>query len=154
MANQFVIGADKLEALLKKLPENVSKKVVTAALRSGAAIIAKQARANLRASPSVDSGLLAGNITSRTRRRSRKGKAVVSVGAARKTAQVVRKGKSKPIKASPSRYAHFIEFGTEKMPAEPFMRPALDTQGGAAIAKIMEMMGRGVEREARKMAGK
>lgn len=155
MAKSFIIQAKELEALLKQIPENVSKKVVTTALRSGAAVIAKQARANIRANPSIDSGLLLKNITARTRRRRKGGKAygsaMVSVGPARKAAQVVRKGKSKPVKASPSRYAHLVEFGTENMPAEPFMRPALETAGPEAIARIMEMMARGIEREARKL---
>lgn len=152
MAKSFVIQAKELEALLRKLPENVSKKVVTAGLRSGAAVIAKDARQNLRNSPSIDSELLAKSITSRARKRSNKGARVVSVGASRATSQVVRKGRSKATKATPSRYAHLVEFGTEHMSAEPFLRPALDNKGSEAISKIMEMIARGVEREARKLA--
>lgn len=147
-----LIGAKEIEALLKQMPERIAKKVTVGALRAGAGVIARQARANVRANPSIDSGLLARNITSRARKRSKKGAAVVSVGIARKAAQVVRKGRTKATKASPSRYAHLVEFGTEHSRAEPFLRPALDEKGSEAIARIGEAMGKGIAREARKLA--
>lgn len=150
--SKFVVGAKEIENLLKRLPERVAKNVTTGALRAGAAVIARQARANVRNSPSIDSGLLVRNITSRARKRSKKGSAVVSVGVARKTAMVVRKGREKAVKVSPARYAHLVEFGTEHSPAEPFLRPALDEKGDEAIARIGAAMGKGIEREARKLA--
>lgn len=145
-------GAKELEALLKQMPERVAKNVTVNGLRAGARIIAKQARANVRANPSIDSRLLEKNITSRARRRSKQGSAVVAVGVARVTAMIVRKGEKNATKATPSRYAHFTEFGTKTMPAEPWLRPALDDKAVEAIAKIGEFMGRGVEREAKKLA--
>lgn len=160
----FIVGAAELEALLKQLPERVAKNVTTTGLRAGARIIAKAARDRVQANPSVDSGLLAKNITSRARKRSRKGSAVVSVGVRGVKQSVVRKGKTKATFANPSRYAHFVEFGTKprfqektgrytgQMRAEPFLRPALDEKAGEAIIKIGESMGRGVEREAAKLA--
>jgi HK97 gp10 family phage protein len=35
-----------------------------------------------------------------------------------------------------SRYAHLLEFGTSKMPAQPFIRPAWDANKGAFPAKM------------------
>ncbi|CAN5335385.1 hypothetical protein BH10PSE12_BH10PSE12_02720 [soil metagenome] len=149
-------GAKEVEALLKQLPERLAKNVTTNALRAGARIIAKRAREIVVANPSIDSGLLAKNITARARRRSRQGRAygaaTVSVGVARVAKMVVRKGKKKAEKASPSRYAHLVEFGHDNVPAEPFLRPALDEKAIEAITRIGEFLGRGVEREAAKLA--
>jgi len=153
---EFVIGSKELEALLKKLPERVAEKVTLGALRTGGRVIAKAARDSVRASPAVDSGMLEKSITTRTRKsgRAKSAPKIVSVGVARKTAMVVRKGRKKATKASPARYAHLVEFGTENMPAEPFLRPAVELKGEEAIKRIMEALGRGVDREARKLAGK
>ena len=152
MARQFVIGAKEIEALLKSLPEKVAEKVTTAALRAGAAVIARQARTNIKSNPSIDSGLLLKSVTSRAKKRSKKGSKVVSVGIRRVKEQVKRKGRKGTSAASPSRYAHFVEFGTKNMKAEPFMRTALQQKGAEAIAKITEFMGRGIAREAQKLA--
>ncbi len=155
MANTFVIGAKEIENLLKKLPENVAKNVTLGSLRQGAAIIAKEARARVRNSPSVDTGMLAKSITTRTRKaRSDVKSSPKVVGVRQIKARLVRKGKRKAQFVNPNRYAHLVEFGSENMAAEPFMRPALDNKGREAIAKIMEALAKGVEREARKMVRK
>lgn len=138
-----VKGAAEIEALLKKLPDQVARRVVQSALRSGGTLIAKEAKAQLR---SVDTGLLKSKIGVR----GKKGKAQVGILSGGQT--VTRKGASKPQFARPTKYAKFIEFGTPTVPANPFMRPALDAKSVEAIRKIGEQMGKGVEREALKMA--
>ena len=152
MANKFVIGAKEIEDLLKRLPERVAKNVTVGGLRAGAAIIARQARRNVRASPSIDTQRLVRSITSRTIKRPKRGQAVVAVGVSRRLTMEVRKGRKKPMRVRPSKYAHLVEFGTEHSPAEPFLRPALDEKGEEAIAKIGQVMGKGIAREARKLA--
>jgi HK97 gp10 family phage protein len=47
----------------------------------------------------------------------------------------------------------FLEFGTRNMQAQPFVRPALDAESGRAVREIGKALGRGVEREAKKLAG-
>lgn len=37
-------------------------------------------------------------------------------------------------------YARLLEFGTVKMPAQPFMRPAFDTQKQAAVDKVAQVL--------------
>jgi HK97 gp10 family phage protein len=145
-------GADQVEALLKRLPSAVSKRVTTASLRSGATVIAKAARAKIRANPSIDSGLLVKKIVSRTVRRPSKGQAQVTVGVAGGASMRIMKGHHKPRKKIASRYAHLVEFGTEHSPAEPFMRPAVDSQGSAAVAKVVETAGKLLARETAKLA--
>jgi len=46
-------------------------------------------------------------------------------------------------------YAHFIEFGTAKMAAKPFMRPAFDTNKERAVEVMKTTLAKGIERALR-----
>ena len=46
----------------------------------------------------------------------------------------------------------FYEFGTSKQPPRPFMRPAFDSQAGAALDKFKDILAAGIKRAARKVA--
>ena len=48
-----------------------------------------------------------------------------------------------------ARHAGFVEFGTAKMKAEPFMRPALDSAGEAAIDAIVSALQAGIDEAAK-----
>ena len=152
MAQNFVLGAKSLENILKELPDKVARKVVLAGLRAGATPIVKEMN---RLAPR-DSGLLATAGTSRTRKlgRGKSAPKVVSIGFKKTKQMVARKDRKKLQEETPSRIAHLAEFGTEHSAPEPFIRPALDGKGQEAISRITEFMARGVEREARKLAGK
>lgn len=141
-----VRGTREIEALLKQLPERLAKSVVQGALRTGGTVIAKRAKANLDAVGAVDTGLLRKSIGVRA------GKGSAQVGILSGSATLTRKGRKKAEKAVPTKYAKFTEFGSRKQPARPFLRPALDEGAIEAIRKIGEVMGRGVEREARALA--
>lgn len=131
---EFVTGHKVIENLLKKLPEEVAKKVTVNGLKAGARVIAKGMRQRV----PVKTGKLKNSITVSSAAKATKGKGLVVVG----------------FKKPTSRRAHLTEFGTERSRAEPFIRPTLDEDGAAAIKQIGEAMGRGVEREARKLAGR
>lgn len=55
------------------------------------------------------------------------------------------KGKGKGNPGGDTYYWRFLEFGTENMPAHPFMRPAQDNN--AATNKFAEEMKKGIEKE-------
>lgn len=44
-------------------------------------------------------------------------------------------------------YWRFLEFGTQNMPAQPFMRPAIDENQQAATDKFAEIMKRNIDKE-------
>lgn len=46
-------------------------------------------------------------------------------------------------KGSPASYAEYLEFGTRKMPAYPFLRPALD-RGNSRFRFALRKIGRGI----------
>ncbi len=146
-----LVGAEAIEDLLKQLPPNVARNVTNQSLRAGAGVIANAARANIRANGSIDSGLLLKRIAVETQRRPNQGQAEVIVGVKGGTAIVVRKGKTKPMRATPRRYAHLVEFGTEHSAAEPFMRPAVDGSGSKALAKVVEAAASGLARVTAKL---
>jgi len=163
MNQMKVIGADAIENLLKQLPERVARNVTTNALRAGARVIQRAAIDKLRANPSVDTGTLLKAVAIKTAPKFKKASAskysrnvadgtLVTVGIKRIAVSAVPKGKHKAQKKSPNRYAHIVEFGSEKMAAEPFMRPAVDGQGSAAVSAIIQAAGRALKRETGKLA--
>ena len=50
----------------------------------------------------------------------------------------------------PVNYAHLVELGTTHSPAQPFLRPALDTQKPMAMAILTREIKKRLEQEARK----
>ena len=131
---QFVFGAKELERMLRQLPEITAKKVVVGGLRAGARVLVKGMKARV----PVKTGKLKQSITVSSAAKVTQGRGLVSVGFKRPT----------------SRRAHLTEFGTEHSRAEPFIRPTLDQDGAQAITKVGEFIGKGIEREARKLVGK
>jgi HK97 gp10 family phage protein len=138
-----VSGLKELNVFLDTLPDKLQKNVMRAALRAGAKVIADQARENV----PVASGKLKKDITIGTR--SRGGVVTASVKAGAKSAW----------------YAKFVEFGTAAheinakpgsvmmfngqiairvnhpgAKPQPFMRPALDARGQAAVQAVAEKM--------------
>lgn len=120
-------GMQDFSNALRQLPEKVQTKVLRSALRSGAVVIRKEAVRRVR----KRSGELAKSIVVRTQR-GRFDRVLI--------------GFKRPVGSR----AHFEEFGTRRQAASPFIRPAFDAKGSAAIEKIGQMLGRGIEREAEK----
>lgn len=127
-------GFAELERLLNRLPEDVAKRVTVNALKAGGRVLVKgmKQRARKRTGQLADSPVVS-SAAKATRNRAN---AVV--------------GFKKPV----SRRVHLTEFGTEHSRAFPFIRPTLDEDGVKAIKVIGTNLGAGVERSARKLAGK
>jgi HK97 gp10 family phage protein len=117
-----ITGGKELEKSLKKLGFDLEKKVAKQAVRAGANVILKEARLRV---PVGRTGVLKKSL--RVVQRSRRlGDAVLSV--------VTRAGKKWTAKGMNAWYAPKVEFGGEKnRPAQPFMRPALDSKAKEAI---------------------
>ena len=135
---------DRLMKDLRELTPKLQKRALTNALRKGARYVTKSAKARV----PVDTGELRSAIVTRvnTRMGRRVGGAVVQVGilggarqyadTQKNRARVINRGKRKGI-FIPSRvgqeyehgenqfYIRFLEFGTSKMAARPFLQPAL-----------------------------
>ncbi len=128
-----ITGAKEMERLLKELGPNVASRVGDKALRAGAKPIVAEAK---RLVP-VKTGALRKAITVAVqRRRKGPGERVVLIG----------------FKRPESRRAHLTEFGTVNAPAQPFLRPALDSKAGEALNEVGRVLGKGITDEALKLA--
>ena len=109
MSNE-IKGLGELIKNLNSLPDKLEKKVIRAAARKGANIIRDKARQNVQ----KDTGNLQ--------------KSIITSGV-KITGKIAFRVSLKQRKTKNSKdpyYGRFVEFGTSKTPAHPFMRPALD----------------------------
>jgi len=151
-------GLDGVLDLLKQLPpEVVSKRggVVRAALRKGAVVLFKQARANLQASIAskadqdtrVSTGLLIKNLVIT------RGKAPSNGNGERVLVRVRRK--SYPREGgevvTTLKSAQLLEYGSSQQPAEPWLRPAFNARAREAIATVEAETIKGINRAVKKM---
>lgn len=104
-------GLDVLDRRLKELGNKGAGKVLKKALRAAAKPVKKEAQARV----AVDEGELKKAI-------------FTSVTVTNKWGATARVGYKKH-----AFWGLFIEKGTSKMPARPFLRPALDTKGKEAV---------------------
>lgn len=138
-------GFKELAAAMRQLPERVAKNALRAAVNAGASEIRKEARARV----PVDSGLTKKSIHQRQiREKSSASRQVVYVG--------VRSGgrnKDGTKRAAPW-YWRFVEYGTSKMAARPFMRPAFEAKKLAAVKAIGVKLNERIQLEAQRLAKK
>lgn len=108
-------GLDDLENQFDRLIDTSKKKVMQKALNAGIAPIKKEAKANA----PVDKGVLKSQIRSKQMKYTEKPAVGIYVS-----------GKAF--------YWYFIENGTSKMAAAPFLRPAVDSKHEEAVDRFKE----------------
>jgi HK97 gp10 family phage protein len=145
-------GVHELRRAIEALPKELKRTVESSALRAGMTPVRKSAAANL--SRSMDTGLLKKSL-GLTVKKTRKGQLTARVGARSGFTQTVtRKGRSKPEKVNPVKYAHLVEYGTSKAPAKPFIRPAVESNSGAILEGMAKGYAKGMDRVVRKIRSK
>lgn len=131
-------GGAELAAALRSLSDDMSKKVARAAAMSGAAVIRAEAKRLAEAQGLKKSGSLIANIAVK-RERAAPGEYVYHVG--------VRHGKGGHRKGTNDPWYWFLhEFGTSRMPARPFLRPAFEQARERAIARALDVLKKRIER--------
>lgn len=143
----IVNGLSDLMKVMDGLPAMIQRNAMRGALRAGANVIANEARrlapvatgqlkASVRVSVRVDNGVV---------------KAFVKAGNRYKVYKIGGKGRATKGAYKTARegggtdyhsafYAHMVEFGTIKMRAHPFMRPALDGRKQEAVEAVAEYL--------------
>ena len=163
MANDPVMlrGLAGLLDALKALPPAVASKnggPARVALARGAKVIRDEARTRA----PKDTGAMAANIVmKRDTQPQRSGvneRYTVGVrGGSQSTFSNTKRNRRKGVvgqkyeKQSSTFYWRFIEFGTERQPAQPFLRPAFETQKENALAVITDTLAKGIHNAARKI---
>ncbi|MDB5992402.1 MAG: hypothetical protein JWQ10_3805 [Herbaspirillum sp.] len=137
-----VQGLRELQEAMKQLPANIAKNVLRGAVNAGATVIRKEAAAR---APVYTGEVSEGHPPPGTLKRSLYQKQIREKSSAvLQTFFVgVRQGKS----AKKSKkglidawYVRFVEFGTAKMSARPFMRPAFEAKKQAAVQAIKDYL--------------
>jgi HK97 gp10 family phage protein len=140
MSNAFTVkvtGLDVVERRLKGLGPDISKKVLRNSVAAGARVVRKAAEGRV----PVDTGTLKRSLyIKQIREESNPSKQTYYVGS--------RHGKKYQKKGLDAYYFPFVEFGTEKMAARPFLRPAFESSKDAAANAIGEKLKQGVDKYA------
>ena len=145
-------GLDKVLKNMRELSTGVQRRAARKAARSGAAIVRNRAREIVKQHDDPDTpNAIWKNIVVRSGRTRVKGDVKVRVGVlggARdmsKHGEVKGSGKGNP--GGDTFYWRFLEFGTEKMPARPFMRPAAAEGAQEAYAAVAQTLGTEINKE-------
>lgn len=141
---KHVKGFQEAARLLQLLPRNVETRVLQAATMAGARVMSKQVKADAprghgKQSPSSEQyKRLHQNIKVAPLRSLRKKKGI----------------RGARVSTGNAFWGRFLEFGTRFISAIPWFRPAIAKAQDSAIDKLKEGLGRGIEREATKLATK
>lgn len=150
-------GIAELRAALEALPQELRNGSERTALRAGAKPVLKAAKGFLTVK---DTGLLAASLGITVKKSRKKGIVTARVGPRGNFGQWVTRKKLVPqpgggVKvyqyreyANPASYAHLIEYGTSKMAARPFMRPAIHSARGAVEKEMANGFRKGLQRAA------
>lgn len=136
MAKLEVQGLRELGAAMRELSNDVATKVGRQAAAAGAGVVRKAARAKA----PVDSGNLQAAVVM---------KRVAETPLTAEYVVTPRRGKTRDVKAAKAGkgrlgndafYARFVEFGTVKVPARPFLRPAIEENVQRATEAVKQRL--------------
>lgn len=143
-------GIDALLAKLEAVSYDTKRKGGRAALRKAAQVIAEKAKAGARRMDDPETGRsIADNIALRWNGRLFKQSGNLGFRVGVLYGAVLKKGGSKSA-GSPTPHWRLLEFGTEKMAAKPFMRPAMAQSISEATDTFIIEFGKAVDRAVRR----
>ena len=157
MISVKIEGLKELQEAMNQLPLEIQKRPLRSAVSAGAKVIVDEAK---RLAPQGETGNLRKALYRyRSRSQSSRGQETFLVG--------VRKGKKNYVDSAKNRrlnrvgkkytvegeafYWRFVEFGTSKMPARPFLRPAFESKKNQAVETIKNRLAVAIENTAKKM---
>jgi len=157
MAEMLVVKVEGLKELEKKLFElgpKLERKGLRSAVSAGASVVKKAILANV--NTPEDTGALKANVYS-YRARGGQGEQVYQVGVRNGVAKYGNTKKNRSLGRAGKAYKtdgetfywKFFEFGTEKLQARPFIRPAFESSKFEADRKIRDKLAQFVDKYAR-----
>lgn len=137
-------GLREAKRAFQALPA-ATRDAMLGAVETTASEMARDARARLQRAPSIRTRSLYNAIAYRVTKTN--GRAKVGVTPTSTTVHMIGSREKRKFKGRifhingrqqlvrPDRYAHYVEFGTRKQPAEPFMMPAAEGQKGPFLSR-------------------
>jgi HK97 gp10 family phage protein len=155
-----ITGLKELQNALNQLPKEIQGRPLRSAVSAAAKVIVDDVKARV---PVGETGNLKTAVYRyRSRRNSATGRETFFVGIRQGKAQFKdtaynrrrgRVGKSYKT-AGEAYYWRFLEFGTAKMQAKPFLRPAFEANKSRAVEVIKDRLGKSIQTQAKKLAKK
>lgn len=138
-----VTGGANLQRLLEALPEKVRRKFERRAFKASAEIVLRDAKGRV----SVDSGAVRDTMRTGAVRRNRSNIQIrIETGTRQELARLQKTAsKAERVYSEKGYYPFALEYGTSKMRARPFMRPALDLNRARIVALFAEDLKDSVE---------
>lgn len=153
-----VTGLKELGQRLNALERKAKNRIAVKAMRRGGVIIRDQARANApllkEKVPHRKRGTLKKNIIASTKPQKDGSVRTIIFVRSLKNSKIIefkgKTGKSGAYNPNDPFYWRFVEFGTSKMPAQPFLQPAFSTKKEQASREIITTLRDDILREAKK----
>ena len=142
MATVTLTGDKEIRKALKELPDRSRVRVL---VKANGVIMRKALRIAKRLVP-VDQGLLKKSLGVKTYKDGKKGAVSTTVGARKGFREVVEVDGKRRVR-DPQKYAHLVEFGTQRTAARPFLRPALQAIEGDIDGEYAALVFAGIEAE-------
>lgn len=161
--NQHIqlVGVKELQRSMDRLAPELMNAAESAVLRAGARPILQAAKANV-AVGKEGGGLLKRSLGMNVKKvrgvtdariGPRKGwRTSKGMVTARKDGKNRTKGEQYEAFADPRRYSHFVEFGSSRLPARPFMRPAIDSSAPKVVDAMAQGLSKYLDRVAARLA--
>lgn len=165
--SEYLRGLRETKSAFQALPAIAREHLLERAVRPTVSEIVRGAKQRLQASPSIQTRALYNHVVGTVNKKSGRGRVGVSAGSTvirnpnlggvgRNTIKIkgliVEDLHRRTRIDKPSKRAHFIEFGTRDMPAEPFMIPATEAQQQPFLSRC-KGTGRLIEQDTAKIGG-
>lgn len=158
------IDYDELIRRIRQLPQRIGNNAARRSLRRGANVIKDAAVAKARRfdDPTTPNPIFKDIVVASAglRRERRVGGPMVRIGVAGGAKSGVntvhantKKNKAAGIAGTEYKLYHwrFLEFGTSQMPAQPFMRPAMNEKAGAALQAVVASLPKEIDKDLKKL---
>lgn len=136
-------GLQQLGENMRALSNVVSNKLARTATGKAAGIVKRLAVQHVVTNPSVDTGSLRDAIVAKKASNQERGNLTsMHLVAVRQRSS----GRKTKRKQSSAPHASLVEFGTRKMAAEPYMRPAFDQGKEQALKTMVDTLSSGIDK--------
>jgi len=167
MADKITVKVEGLthvrDLLIKHIPAKARERVLVAAMRRSFKPVADLAKSKVvKVSGSLALGMSTWKVSQKKKKKKVDTFGSIEIGVKRSNKKALGTYLSfySPNAISPEKlrkgvyHAHFVEYGIPGygIPARPFLRPALDSQGQAGIQNFAKELRIGIEKEAKKQA--